>query len=140
MGSDSVSYYIGPGLTPRADGGDGGSEPLWDGNDRWKIVPEVLVPSASPSVDEPLYRDDQAYVSGGMLVAHFPRAFISPGVPGLPNLLIPVHQVVLAGLLIRVGEQWALQNAVLAMRQRYSDLPTAAAQYPDNQVPGEIVC
>ena len=73
-----VSLYAGYGLAPRPGDGDSGSPPLWDGDDRWKIMPEMLAPSASPSVDEPLYRDDHAYVSGGMLVAHFPKAVWSP--------------------------------------------------------------
>jgi hypothetical protein len=136
----AVSIYVGLGLSPRGDAGDGGSYALWDGKDRVNIMAELLVPSASPSVDEPLYHDDQAYVSGGMLVAHFPKALWSPGVPEVPYDLLPVSGVVLEGLLTRTGDQWELQNAVVDMRIRFNDLLTSFAQLPDTLAPGELVC
>jgi hypothetical protein len=138
-----VSMYASRGLAPRAGDGDGGSDeggtPLWDGNDRFNIMPELLVRSANPSVDEPLYRDAQAYVSGGMLVAHFPTALWSPSNPLVPYELLPATQLVLAGLLTYAGGQWALQDTVVDMRIQFNDLLTALAQIP-NPDTGELWC
>ncbi len=132
-----VALYAGLGLAPRGGDGDGGSPPLWDGNDRWNILPEMLAPSASPSVDEPLYHDDAAYVSGGTLVAHLPKAVWSPGESIAPYELIPANQIVLAGSLTRVGGLWVLEDLVADMRIRINDLLTAVAQFPND---GGVVC
>jgi hypothetical protein len=130
-----VALYAGLGVAPRD--GDGGSPPLWDGNDRWNILPEMLALSASPSVDQPLYHDDAAYVSGGTLVAHFPKAVWSPGEAIAPYELIPANQIVLAGSLTRVGGLWVLRDLVADMRIRINDLLTAVAQFPSD---GGVVC
>jgi hypothetical protein len=140
-----VSLYAGFGLAPRGDAGDGGGDLLWDGHDQWKIMPEMLVPSASPSVEQPLYRDSQAYVSAGTLVAHFPKALWSPMLwvpsnPAGPNTLVPASGVVLAGLLDNVGGQWMLKDAVVDMRIRMNDGLTFAAQSPSGPAAGDTLC
>jgi hypothetical protein len=103
-------------------------------------MPELLAPSAVPSVDEPLYSDNQAYVSGWTLVAHFPTATWSPGFVNAPYVLVPVSQVVLAGHLTQVGGQWALQDAVIGMRARIIDWLTALGELPDPQHSLGILC
>jgi hypothetical protein len=119
----AVSLYVGLGLEPRADGADGGT--FGDGQDRWKILPQMLRPSAdggTPSVDEPLFRDDQAYVSGGKLVAHFPEALWTLGAPLAPAALARVYRLVVAGSLTRVSQTtWELQNLVVGFAVKPSD-------------------
>jgi hypothetical protein len=126
-----VSIYVGRGLAPR---GDGGSDPLWDGNDRWNIMREMLVPShdgGAPSVDEPQFHDDRAYVSGGVLVARFAEALTTPSLDFEPNLLVRVHQVVLAGSLTQVDGQWALQNVSGGERIGLNEALTVGAVFRD---------
>jgi hypothetical protein len=137
-----VSIYVGL-LASREDGGtagDGGSGPFWDGNDRWSLLPEMLAPSAdggAPSVDEPLFRDDQGYVSGGILVAQFPEARWTAGLAIAPKRLTRTHQLVLAGPLNRVAEGWELQNLVVGMRVDFNEILTFVANLIDstNQLP-----
>jgi hypothetical protein len=135
-----VSLYVGLGVAPRTGDGDGGSPPLWDGNDRFNIMQESLAPSAVPNVDEPLYRDELAYVSNWTLVAHFPKAIWSTSNVQAPYELGTVSQVVLAGTLTHAGDQWALQDAVVGMRIPVNNLLSYVAVFPDNVAPGELVC
>jgi hypothetical protein len=135
-----VSLYVGLRVAPRTGDGDGGSLPLWDGNDRFNIMRESLAPSAAPNVDEPLYRDEQAYVSNWTLVAHFPKAIWSTNNAVVIYPFLPASQMVLAGLLTHEGEQWAMQDVVVDMRIRFNDVLAFDARFPDNLVPGEIIC
>jgi hypothetical protein len=118
-----VSLYIGLGLAQRPDGGSG---PVWDGNDTWAILPEMLSDAGPPDVDHPLYSDDTAYVSNGVLVARFTDALWPNGIT-----LQPVHQLVLAGALKQeVDGQWELQDMVIGLRGRVSDALLAGASFP----------
>jgi hypothetical protein len=131
-----VSLYVGLGLVPREDGGreDGGSDLRWDGNDRWNVLAEMLASPADggvPSVDNPRFRDDHAYVSGGMLVAQFREALWTPGASYAPHALVPVHHLILAGSLVHVGQGWELQNLVAGMRVALNDALTWVAQLPN---------
>lgn len=131
-----VSLYVG-GLELRDDGQVG---PLWDGSDRWDVLPELLATSGDAevlSLDAPRFRDESAYVSGGVVVARFADALWTPGWTVVP--LIPVHQVVLSGSLTRVADGWQLQNAVAGMRIGITDALTYGAQLP-NATTGVPVC
>jgi hypothetical protein len=124
-----VSLYVGRYAAP----GDGGSEPLWDGHDRWNLLRDTLAPSGdggTPSPDEPRYRDDHAYVSGGVLVAQFPEAQWTPALANVPNALYPVHGVVLAGSLTRVGAGWELRDLMAGGRTALPDVFLVAAEFP----------
>jgi hypothetical protein len=134
-----VSLYVGVGLAPRADGG---SDPLWDGNDRWDILPDMLESSSdggSPSLDDPRFRDDHAYVSGGVLVAQFQEALWTNGLRYAPKALTRVHQLILAGSLERVGEGWELNDVVVDMRTQFNEALVYAAHLPDPMT-GMPVC
>ena len=94
----------------------------------------MLAPSGdggTPSPDEPRYRDDHAYVSGGVLVAQFLEAQWTPALPNVPNALYQVHGVVLAGSLTRVGMGWELQNVMAGGRTALPDVFLVAAEFPD---------
>jgi hypothetical protein len=137
-----VSLYVGLGLAPREDGGDAGSDPLWDGKDKWNILPEMLASSAdggTAGVDEPLFRDDQAYVSGGVLVARFADVLWSAGLLSTPTALVHAHRVILAGSLSPVGATWDLQNLVMGFSIRLTDILIAAGRLIDPMV-GKIAC
>lgn len=114
-----LALYIGFGLAPRDDGG---STLHWDGHDAWIILTDTLArlpgfETPTFSLDQPQFHDDHAYVSAGVLVAHLPQALWPTGMPAAPSSLHTVEQVVLAGNLVRVGEQWELQHLVIGVRE-----------------------
>jgi hypothetical protein len=119
-----VAVYVGFGLAPREGGAVG---LLWDGNDAWMILPDTLVPlpdggTVTYSLDQPLYHDDHAYVSKGVLVARLPEARWPTGLAVAPSSVGRVEQVVLAGNLVRVGARWELQHMVTGLREPVSEL------------------
>ncbi len=150
-----VSLYVGYGVAPRTEDGvgltDGGGTDLddggvglhWDGNDRWGILPGTLLPLneggvTTYSVDQPLFRDDLAYVSGNMLVAHFATAVWPTNLPIAPTDLEPVHQLVMAGKLVPVGDAgdvWELQDLTIGYRLAISDAIVRWARWPLNGDP-----
>jgi hypothetical protein len=133
-----VSLYFAVGLVPRPDGS---KEPLWDGQDRWTILPETLLPAAGGlghNVDLPLFRADQAYVTEGKLVARFHQTLWPAGLTNVPRLLVTVRQFEVAGELRHAadaGGAWELHDLVAGMRIGVTDALTIAAFEPNN-VPG----
>jgi hypothetical protein len=67
----TVDFYVSNGLNRTADGGI--PTPQFNGNDLWTIDPGSL------SGGQPAFTDDQAYVSGGTLVAHMTQLPIAFG-------------------------------------------------------------
>jgi hypothetical protein len=122
-----VDLYTGLGIEPRDDGG---TDPLWDGNDRWQIFQDVLRPP-SHIVDEPLYVDSDAYVANYVLVAHFTNVVVPTYLPLAPDSLYPVAQLVLKGTLTYDGSQWAVQDLVAATRVKVSDFLSSSARLPN---------
>jgi hypothetical protein len=82
-----VAVYLTPGL---------GMKPAWDGSDTWPITDVSLTDMMS--LDQPVFEDDKAYVSGGVLVAHFPQMAILFSSLGV-HLRIDLHSVVVSGTL-----------------------------------------
>jgi hypothetical protein len=104
------------GLTPRADRGVG---PFGDGEDRWTVLPETLVPSAdggTPSAEQPQSCDEHAYVSAGTLVARFAQVQWPAALPLAPWWMVWVHQLVLSGRLVNAAGTWELDDAVAGFR------------------------
>jgi hypothetical protein len=137
-----VSVYVGLGIAPRQDGRSG---LVWDGQDRWTIHPETLVPlddagTTTYSVDQPRFRDDRAYVSGGVLVAHIVEALWPAALVLAPDALTPVEQVILTGHLVQFGGGWELQNGVGGLREKLSDSLRVAARYPSPVDPSQPIC
>ena len=125
-----VAIYIGFGLAPREGGATG---LLWDGDDRWMILPDTLAPledgaTTTNSLDQPRFHDEHAYVSGGVLVARLPEALWPTGLVVAPSSLGRVEQVVLAGNLVRVGAQWELQHLVTGVRDPLQSLLSIVAR------------
>jgi hypothetical protein len=110
-----VSPYLAFGLVAR---GDGGLDPVWDGKDQWRPLPDSLVPLGDPTAptfnkDQPRFTDKAAYVSNWTLVAHFPDAL------GGTATVVPVKRVVIAGGLVPHGDAgsgWQLQGVVVGSR------------------------
>ncbi|HLK38612.1 MAG TPA: hypothetical protein VKU41_17740 [Polyangiaceae bacterium] len=116
-----VSQYFGVGLTPRGD--DGGTAPLWDGTDRWPIVPESLAGSpeggAPAAMYEARYKAQIAYVTGGVLVAQFDAGEVASGVQASLTSLVPVTQLIVTGRLVPpadAGGPWGLPDMVETVR------------------------
>lgn len=106
-GAIQVDYL---GATTRT-GQTPGPLPLWNGQDRFRIVSDWLVGHSTAdggtafSLDEALASDRNAYVSGGRLVATFPKAFL-----GGP---FAAQNVVVSGDLKKSESGWRLDNGVL---------------------------
>jgi hypothetical protein len=137
-----VSLYAGVQLSA---GADGRTEPVWDGNDEWSIHPDTLVPSSdggSPqySVDRPRFVDDHGYVSGWVLVAHWPDALWMAGLTLAPYTLHPVHDVVMTARLVRVGQSWKLEDGVDDLRVNAIEYLPFLARYPTSPGSMEPVC
>jgi hypothetical protein len=119
-----------------------GTSLQWDGQDKWIILQDTvgLIPNSEPptySVDLPLYHDDRAYVRGGVLVAHLPEALWPTGLAVAPSSLHMVKQLVFAGNLVQVGDQWELQHLVVGLRDPVQDILSLGARLllPDGGPP-----
>jgi hypothetical protein len=111
------SVYVGLDVAPR-------EAPLWDGSDRWTIHPDVLVPSGDGtySTDQPSFHDDQAYVSGWVMVAHLPEVLWGTGTDLAPDHLDRFRQLVLTARLVQVQEQkWELREGMWGARMPFHD-------------------
>ena len=107
-----VSIYYALGLSARDDGGVGFWPPVWDGQDRWNILPESLEsPEAgASSLDNPKYVDKNAYVSNGVLVTRLDDALSLSYLTSAPTHLWKAHRVVIAGTLSQAQDgTWELQ-------------------------------
>jgi hypothetical protein len=138
----SVWLYVGVQVTPRPDGG---TDPIWDGHDRWSVHPDMLVPltdggAVHYSVDQPRFVDDQAYVSGGVLVAHWADALWMSGLTLAPRALNPVHDLVLTARLVRVGETWELDEGVDDLLLATKELLPFVARTPTSSASTEPIC
>ncbi len=126
-----VSLYLALGLSARDDGGVG---PFWDGQDRWTILPEVLAISAGgPSVNQPLFHADRAYVTGGVLVAEFDRTLLPAGLTNVPRLLATARQLTIAGRLVPPGDAgsiWQLRDLMAGFRVGLTDSLKTFAHTP----------
>jgi len=102
------------GTRPPMDGSDG------DGFRRLgSTIPRRRI---APSVDHPRFRDDHAYVSGGVLVAKLAEALWTGGSVLDPDLFYPVEQVVLTARLARVGTPVGASGRHGRIRSRVQDL------------------
>jgi hypothetical protein len=118
-----LAAYEGDGVVPRDDGG---TSLQWDGHDAWMILRDTLAPPFY-TLDQPMFHDDRAYVTGGVLVAHVPQASWPTGLAVAHGSLHIVQQVVLAGNLVQVGQQWELQHLVVGLRDSVQDILSISA-------------
>jgi hypothetical protein len=132
-----VDLYAALGLDPREDGG---VAPVWDGNDHWKILREMLVPPGY-DIDEPQFVDSRAYVSNRILVAQFKNVLWPDGLPSAPDSVNRVAQFTLMGHLMNDGGPWELPDLVLSRRLRINDVLSTLARAPaDIAGPTSLLC
>jgi hypothetical protein len=139
-----VALYVGFGRAPRSDGS---TNLRWDGTDAWLILPDTLESSADgglgSDLDKPRYHDGRAYVTNGVLVAHFPQALSPSGLALAPSSLLLVNDVWIAGNIMQVGAQWELQHLVVGLRSPVHSLLPISSRLADGnnqpfcQVPAE---
>jgi hypothetical protein len=134
-----VSWYTAMGLEPREDGGtEGGAVPLWDGEDRWSIRRETLMPLSDGgySVDQPLATDPKAYVSHKILVAHVDEALGGARLPLSPYALLPLKKLVVAGPLVQLSDgSWELPRLEAGSRTQINDALWVMARFQDPSDP-----
>ncbi len=126
----TVAWYLTSGL--------GGSPPAWDGADLWPVATDTLATGGGPpSVDHPLFVDESAYVSSGLLVAQLPEARIAMRA-GQSRLVINLIQVGLMGRFVEQNDGWALRDGVLTAQVDEPALFQALSSFRDNN--GEALC
>jgi hypothetical protein len=124
-----VSIYVALGLARD----DGSSEPVWDGKDRWNILPEFLADTGDGgalSVGQPRFHADRAYVTGFTLVARFDETLWPGEAYFAPRLLVTAHQLTIQGKLTPVGDAgagWELPALVAGLRVSATDSLTILA-------------
>jgi hypothetical protein len=132
-----VSVYTVWGVSPLPDGGSQASPDAgqlrWDGTDRYAVQPDTLVPleDGGYDLDQPRYHDPNAYVSGGMLVAHIEEAWGSAGRLWSPGALVHTMKGVLEARLVQGPDGWEMQDLVTAGRIQFNDYWRLLARYPD---------
>jgi hypothetical protein len=107
-------------------------DPLWDGSDAFGIDETSLVDGAT-SVDQARYLDDNAYVSGGVLVASLPQSAIK--FVG-SDATIPVNLVAgfLVAKIVETPFGFGFEEGVLAARWPVSDVFDALSKYRDDEL------
>jgi hypothetical protein len=114
----SFAVYVGTKVVGR-------DRPLRDGNDQWFIHQDTLVPGDGGTLDvnRPRFEDDQAYVSGWVLVAHLPEVLAGPGHDLAPDRLDHFVKLVLTARLVRAdaGALWELRDGDWGARMPIND-------------------
>jgi hypothetical protein len=147
----TVSVYVGLQVEPRDnDGGtldsDAAGAPMarWDGRDRWILHPDMLVSSADggQNVDQPKYRDDHAYVSHGILVAHFPELLRPAGLLSMPSVLSVSTRAIVTGHLVQTSDgSWEIENGITEERDPLTEtLRIFARDPPLGNLSGSYAC
>lgn len=109
-------------------------DPLWDGSDPWELRSDSL--GGLGGVDDALFRADDAYVTGGVLVARFTQP-VSLALP--KNFVLPLEGAVLQALIGKdAQDNFALQDGVLGGRVRITDALSALGGMRDSGFP--VVC
>ncbi len=116
-----------------ADVINGGAPPAWDGSDHWTITNETF-DGATESLQ---YSDTKAYVSGGVLVAHFPKALMMlPG--GTGKFKFRLVEVVISAKIDTKSGKPTLSEGVLAGRWTVTAAFETVSTYRD--FGGKAVC
>lgn len=115
---------------------DGGAA-AWDGLDSWPISTTAL--ADGKNVDNPKFRNLQAYVSNHVLVASLPQSSFTLGGSGVSTVTIRLTGgIVTAEIVKNAAGAWALTNGVLAGRWTLPDIFLSLSTFRDNK--GEPIC
>lgn len=123
----TVALYTSPGLTKDHCNPDG-TLPAWTGSDRWPVgASSVMDPpgfgseACGPVALTPMFWDDEAYVSKGVLVANLPTATVQlSSADNAPSLNLTAGFV--TGKPTNVDGNWSLREGLFAARWRVSDV------------------
>jgi hypothetical protein len=150
-----VDFYLSNGLNRDSEGGI--PTPLLNGSDPWTIDPGSLVGSpedllkiascAGSAQCQPLYSDDQAYVSNGFVVAHMSRPIpIGFGTRSfLGGAAMSLSDAIIVGKLepfdlSHGGISYKLTRGTIAGRWPMSSLLSTLANVSDPLVDGGFLC
>jgi hypothetical protein len=153
-----VSFYVSNGVNRNPL--DGGVTPpdFTSGDDLWTVDPNSLtvkpqdagaVPSCahlSQSTCQSIYSDDQAYVSGGFVVAHFNQLMVAFGDRSfLGGATMQLSSAILVGQLVAVqlptsGFSYKLTSGTIAGRWPTKALLQTLATIPDTTTEGGFLC
>jgi hypothetical protein len=148
----SLALYASPGL-----GEDpcwpAGMPPAWNGADRWQIDSLTLgvgggggsptgaggascAGASGYDLDQPAYRDDEAYVTDFRVVANLPNAGL---VVNTGDTLTPIKLVAgaVSGRLEQVGGAWAMREGLITGRWRLTDVFAAIGTFTSG---GDALC
>jgi hypothetical protein len=113
----------------------GGIDPAWNGEDRWPVSETSVAPGGT--VDDPLYVDTKAYVSGGTLVASLSESSLILGSDDNQMVLDLTAGFVTARVVVR-GGALRLEGGTLAARWRLTDVFKTLSTFRDTA--GTPVC
>ena len=132
---DTVEFDFYP-TAGGVDKPDGGAA-SWDGLDSWPITTTAL--ADGKTVDNPKFRNLQAYVSNHVLVASLPQSSFSLGGAGVSTVTIKLTGGIVTAEIVKTDAGgWALTNGVLAGRWALPDIFTSLSTFRDNK--GEPIC
>jgi hypothetical protein len=131
--SSELSIFVSDGTPPGADGG-GHTPARFDGKDVWTVNPSSALGGMGP---DPVYKDRNAYVAGGVLVAHvnFPLT-----VSGTVNLTLPLQDARIVARLINDESGARLSDGIIAARLTTGAILTALSVVEDPFVKGGHLC
>lgn len=103
--------------------------PMWDGTDVFLAVPDSV---GDGGVDDPSFKSNGAYVSGGVLVATIPNTELTITGGGSNTITIRLSAGVITGKLAQVNTLWHLQAGTLAARWPVTEVFNSLSSFRDN--------
>lgn len=128
-----LEWYVSTGL----DNVDPMATPAWDGSDPWLISDTSYLPDmlGMPDPTMPKYVDDNAYVSGGTLVASLGSAQPEIAFAGSSSYFkLRLTGATVMARLEPSGAAWAMRDGLIAGRISEADLFEAIGSYRDGVI------
>lgn len=99
---------------------DENAVPAWDGTDVWPIRSTGLIEQdgGAADIEQPKYFDDNAYVSGGVLVGSFTASAFQVSA----DYVIEFNGTFITGNIVEGPQGWILENGLMASRWKLSSL------------------
>ncbi len=140
-----VEVYVSAGMDGVQYDGGKPTPPAYDGNDRWTVDPSSLLGGNPDGTDcgndnvlcVPKNFDDNAYVSGGVLVSSLPELPLSLGTNAIAVLLVGS---VVTGTLTQDAVGYRLDDAQIVGRWATKNLLPAFQVFGDPFAPGGHLC
>lgn len=111
---------------------DAGTTPVWNGTDEWAVTPSAVVdPNAAPIDIKPLFFDNDAYVTNGMLVFSLQQGELLV-TNGLTRLAITISDGTVMGQIDPYGGSYVLRNGIIAGRVSEQNQFKMVAEFRDH--------